>query len=230
MTTTPTNALILALDQATADGILHWRHVRGGHARVQGHLAALTLMTCAETPVLNVSDLATDHTAHLDAIIYPALNPLAQKAMAAASEARETTLWAATEMRHAAPPHPHHDPAGMNALINALSHATRRHALPWQRLSAPSVTCHTAAATGLQLHLTHPGTSPGDEPLCLSISQKGMPLLATAEPLKDGNRLTPIGELHTAIALANAETAREILESQPGDTPELIQDILASLI
>ena len=231
MPDTPSDALIAALTRATADGRLVWSRNPAGNAKVHGTSAILIARNGADGPCLTVQDPTTGHQARLSPEIYPGLEALLKQAAAAAEASRETLVGAALELRHSRMPDSYSDPTGILALTRALAHATRRHALTWTRLSSENTTIYTVQAAGTLCQLAAtPADTPSGRALTLTALQDDRPLAVLTEPLDEGPHPSPSNELLRCIRLANAETAREMLQEQPAADGEVILDLLAELI
>ena len=231
MPDTPSDALIAALTRATADGRLSWTPNPAGNAEAHGASAVLTAHNGADAPCLTVQDPATGHQAQLYPALYPGLKALLSQANAAAATSRETLACAALELRHGRLPDAYSDPTGILALTRALAHATRRHALTWHRLSSGDTTIHAARAAGIHCQLIQTLADDASRHLLtLTASQENRPLAALTEPLDEGPRPSPLNELLRCITLANAETARELLQEQPAKAGEVIIELLAGMI
>lgn len=231
MPDTPSDALIAALTRATVDGRLIWNLNPSGNAEAHGASAILTANNQPDDPCLTVEDPATGHRAQLRPAVYPGLRTLLKQAAENAAAARQALTSAALELRHGRQPDAYSDPTGILALSRALAHATRRHATAWTRLSSGPTTIHAAQAAGTHFQLTEsPADTPSGRALTLTATQEGRPLAALNEPLNDGPRRSSLNELLRCIMLANAETARDMVQHQPDDASEVLLDLLAGLI
>ena len=231
MPNTPSDTLIAALARATADGRLRWNLDPAGNAEAHGASAILTAHNQADDPCLTVQDPVTGHRAQLRPAVYPGLKSLLKQAAADAAAARQTLTWTAMELRHGRLPDACSDPTGILALARALAHATRRHAIAWNRLSTENTTIHAAHAAGTHCQLAQtPADAPSGHLLTLTAAQDRRLLAALTEPRDEGPRPSPLNELLRCIRLANEETAREMLDEQPDNAEEVLLDLLAGLI
>ena len=227
----PSNdTLIDAVTQATMSHRIAWRMNANGHPEAHGDNTRLTLSWENRNPVLTVQSPDTGPSYRILSENHSTLKDLAAVAQAQVGMNTATFRHTSSELkishRLAAP----FDKDDLGDLISALSHATRTHALTWHRIAAPGITCHVTSTLDHQFHLTRPSPGLHDEPLYLSASHKGRPLTAATAPAREGTRLSPLGKLLDCIQLANAETAREILENLARSHDEQLEHIIAGLI